>query len=97
MTLIIAHQRALQRRIEIETPGSPFLGCCPVTERRHRVVLVDTEMGENQLRSWLRDQSIRNTSAVEVFTLRGQVSSFDLTNERIRAASNITSARCYSI
>lgn len=64
--------------------GDPFLGRFqPATG--HRVALIDDEISERMLRSWLRDQQIRNTSAVvDVASLRGRVSSFNLLNDRCR-------------
>ncbi|WGI34576.1 AAA family ATPase [Mycolicibacterium aubagnense] len=65
--------------------GDPFLGrfdTAPVD----KVVLIDTELDRRNLRRWLRDQRIQNTAAVAVLSLRGAVSTFDITDPAIRAA-----------
>lgn len=49
-----------------------------------RVVLIDDEMGERQLRLWLRKQGIRNTEAVDVVELQGSLSSFDVLTPEVR-------------
>lgn len=55
------------------------------TETVRRVVLLDDEMSPNMIRSWLRDQAITNTDAVDVVSLRGRLSTFDLLNPLIRS------------
>lgn len=61
--------------------GDPFLDTFPVHKRAKRLVLIDNELSENMVRSWLSDQGIKNTDAVvDVICLRGEVSSFDLLN-----------------
>jgi hypothetical protein len=76
--------------------GDPFLGCFTVTPVEGRVVLVDDELDERTLRRWLREQGIHNLDRFEVISLRGRVSTFDLTNETIRAewAHNLRAADC---
>ena len=50
-----------------------------------QVVLIDTEMSENMLRHWVRDQNIDNTAAVvDLCVLRGKVSAFNLLSDRCR-------------
>lgn len=56
--------------------GTPFLGRFTTTTAR--VAIVDDEMDTRQLRRQLRDQGIRNTTAITIFSLRGRVSAFDL-------------------
>lgn len=64
--------------------GDQFLGrWTPRTV--DRLVLIDTELDERMLRSWLRDQGIRNTDAVNVICMRGRLVTFNLTDDRIRA------------
>jgi 5S rRNA maturation endonuclease (ribonuclease M5) len=64
-----------------------FLGQFAVATPARRLVLIDDELSENQIRRWLREQGIANTAAVvDVVALRGRVGSFDLTDDRTRAA-----------
>ncbi|BBX63033.1 hypothetical protein MSAS_22070 [Mycobacterium saskatchewanense] len=64
--------------------GDPFLGRFEPASG-HRIALIDDELSERMLRSWLRDQQIRNTSAVvDVASLRGRISAFNLLNDRCR-------------
>lgn len=46
--------------------------------RQARVVLLDTEMDERQMRRWLRQQDIENKRNVTVKPLRGAVSTFNI-------------------
>ena len=64
--------------------GEDFLGRFP-TEPVGRIVLVDDEMSEGQLRSWLRDHGIRNTDAIDVVLLRGSLSSFNILDAETRS------------
>lgn len=70
--------------------GDPFLDRFTVTPTRlHRyfengVLLIDTEMTPAQLGRWLDDQNIRNRDLVEVLTLRGQLSQFNVLDPDIR-------------
>jgi hypothetical protein len=67
--------------------GEPFLGHFAVNTPASAVVLIDDEMSENTLRSWLRAQNIHNTNAVaDVITLRGNVAAFNLLDEHCLAA-----------
>src|SRR6476620_9729240 len=51
--------------------GDPFLGRFTVHQPAEHLVLIDNEMGRNMVRSWLREQKIRNTTAVaDVINLR---------------------------
>ena len=50
-----------------------------------KVVLIDTELDRRTLRRWLRAQGIRNAAAVTVVSLRGAVSSFDITDPTTRS------------
>lgn len=50
-----------------------------------KVVLIDTELDRRTLRRWLRAQGIRNAAAVTVVSLRGAVSSFDITDPATRS------------
>lgn len=65
--------------------GRPFLGVFPVQPvtgehegRIGSVVLIDNELDPRTLKRWLRDQGIRNTHLVEVISLRGSLSTFNL-------------------
>jgi hypothetical protein len=64
--------------------GDAFLGRW-APHRIERLVLMDTELDERMLRSWLRDQNIRNTNAINVISMRGRLSTFNLTDDTIRA------------
>lgn len=50
-----------------------------------RVILIDNELDENMLRRWLRDQGIRNEGAVELVSLRGKLSAFNIIDPAVRA------------
>jgi bifunctional DNA primase/polymerase-like protein/AAA domain-containing protein len=66
--------------------GDPFLGRFEVNIGARHIVLIDTELSENMLRRWLRDQKITNTTAVaDVVALRGKVASFNLLDDRCRS------------
>lgn len=64
--------------------GDLFLGRFAVQPVR-RVVLIDDEMSEQQLRSWLRAQDVQNPEVVEVVLLRGRASTFDILNADVRS------------
>lgn len=65
--------------------GEPFLGAFN-TRPGHRIGLIDNELSRNTARLWLRDQRIRNTSAVaDVVMLRGNVAAFNLLDDEVRA------------
>jgi hypothetical protein len=59
--------------------GEPFLGVATVRPISG-VVVLDFEMSEGQIESWLRDQRIKNTDQVHLVSLRGAASSFDILN-----------------
>lgn len=63
--------------------GDEFLGKYAV-EPVERVVLLDDEMSRGQVRRWLSDQSIRKTDKVDVVTLRGALSSFNILDPATR-------------
>lgn len=66
--------------------GDPFLGTFPVNKTARRLVLIDNELSPDMVRSWLIEQGIRNTDAVaDVICLRGEVSSFDILNDKRRS------------
>lgn len=64
--------------------GDAFLGQFKV-EQVDRVVLLDNELSPGMVRRWLRDQGIVNTDAVDVFAMRGRLSSFDILDPATRA------------
>ncbi|UKA65438.1 AAA family ATPase [Arthrobacter sp. FW306-05-C] len=74
--------------------GDPFLDKFPVqpvtgeTEdgRPGTVVLIDNELDPRTLKRWLRDQGIKNTHLVEVVSLRGNLSTFNLIDPDTRKA-----------
>lgn len=64
--------------------GVPFLDAFEVEAVTGTVVIIDTEMSERQLQTWLRDQGIQNTERVVVFPMRGRVSALDIMTEETR-------------
>lgn len=64
--------------------GDPFLETFEVHQTTP-VTLIDNELDERMLRSWLRAQGIQNTDAVRLVSLRGSVGSFDLLDGSVRA------------
>lgn len=73
--------------------GAGFLGRFEV-RRAKRIVLIDDELDPRMLRSWLRDHGIEKTKRIDIVSLRGRVSSFDIltTEGRRRWAAHI--GRC---
>ncbi|HUR74428.1 MAG TPA: AAA family ATPase [Sporichthya sp.] len=65
--------------------GEKFLDSFTVNPPRGRIVLIDNELDERMMRSWLRDQRIVNTNRVAVLPLRGKVGSFDILDPDTRA------------
>lgn len=65
--------------------GDPFLGGFEPEQPDGRIVLFDDELDERMLRRWLREQGITNTERIQVVSLRGRVSSFDVLDERTRS------------
>lgn len=63
--------------------GDPFLGAYE-TERADRVILLDNELSPNMVRLWLREQGVRKTDAVDVISLRGKLSSFNILDPEVR-------------
>lgn len=75
----------LQNLVRSLADGDPFLDHFPVAEPKHHIVLIDDELPENTMRSWLRAQAIHNKDGVaDVVALRGKVGTFDLLNDRCR-------------
>lgn len=64
----------------------PLLGQFDINAQSRRLVLLDDELSEDMLRRWLRAQQIRNTDAVTTVSLRGRISTFNLLDDRTRAA-----------
>jgi len=65
--------------------GDPLMGRFCVNGQARRVVVVDTELSENMVRRWFRDQGIVNTDRVDVLALRGRVGAFNVLDPRRRA------------
>ncbi|WP_150237110.1 AAA family ATPase [Nocardiopsis quinghaiensis] len=65
--------------------GTPFLDKYHVRQPSGRVVLLDVELSERMARRWLRDQGIKNPQNAAIVSLRGRVSSFDVTDADTRA------------
>lgn len=66
--------------------GDPFLGTYPVAPPDGKVVLIDDELHETTLRRWLRDQNIDNTGQVDLVSMRGRLSTFDILDPTVRTA-----------
>ncbi|HTW15143.1 MAG TPA: AAA family ATPase [Nocardioides sp.] len=49
-----------------------------------RVVLIDDELDDRNLQSWLTDQGIRNQAAVRLVALRGLLETFDIRDPDVR-------------
>lgn len=64
--------------------GDSFLGQFQ-PEQAMRLVLIDDELDARMLRRWLRDQGIANTNRIELVTLRGRLSTFNIMEEETRA------------
>jgi hypothetical protein len=64
---------------------TPFLDHFTVNTPVERLAVIDDELDEDMLRQWMRDQNIRNTSAIaEVIPLRGNVASFNILDDHTR-------------
>lgn len=64
----------------------PFLDRFDIHRPPRRIALIDTELDDDTLRRWLRDQNITNrTAVVDVIGLRGKVAALDLIDDRCRA------------
>lgn len=71
--------------IRVLADGGRFLGLYPVEQVDDgRVAVLDFEMPPNKLQEWWRDQRIRNTDRVVVWSLRGRARLFDPRDERSR-------------
>ncbi|QBJ94750.1 AAA family ATPase [Rhodococcus sp. ABRD24] len=64
--------------------GGQFLGRFQ-TEQVRRVTLIDNELDPRMLKRWLRDHGIHATERVQVVTLRGHISSFNILEPQTRA------------
>jgi len=65
--------------------SQPFLDRFEVRRPPQRIVLIDTELDEDTLRRWLREQNIANQAAVvDVVGLRGKVAALNLIDDRTR-------------
>lgn len=64
--------------------GDPWLGRFEVAAVG-RVVILDFEMGENQLAAWLAAQGIENDDRITVIPMRGKASTFDVLDETTRS------------
>lgn len=65
--------------------GDLFLGAFPTVPVSRKVVMLDNELDERNLRRWLRDQGIRNVEKVVVVPMRGKVGTFDLLDPAVRS------------
>ena len=64
--------------------GVPFLGQYEVVQAQ-RVTLIDNELSEALNKRWLRDQGIKNADRLQVFPIRGRVSSFNIIDPTVRS------------
>ncbi|ORM37953.1 AAA family ATPase [Williamsia sp. 1135] len=64
--------------------GDPFLGEYDVELPDGKVTVIDDELSRPQHRRWLSDQGIVNTDRLNVVTLRGHVSRFNILDARVR-------------
>ena len=64
--------------------GDPFLDQFAVAPA-NRIILEDNELSPGQLRRWLRDQGVINTDAVDVLSLRGRLSTFNIVDPVVRS------------
>lgn len=63
----------------------PWLDIAPVTPAlTGHVTILDFEMSERQIDSWLRDQGIENDDRVVVIPLRGKATTFDILDDSTR-------------
>jgi hypothetical protein len=62
--------------------GDPFLGADVIPAGR--VVLLDDELDSRMLRRWLRDHGIANGEAVDLVTMRGRLSTFNILDPATR-------------
>lgn len=67
--------------------AEPFLGRLAVTplEPGRSVVHFDNELGEDNMRRWLRDQQIQGTDRVFVADMRGKLATFNILNPEVRS------------
>lgn len=65
--------------------GDPFLGVAAVEPIEGRVAILDFEMSERQVEDWLADQRIEHPDRLILVALRGAASTFDITDEHVRA------------
>jgi hypothetical protein len=87
--LLAAQQKAgktsmVANLIRTLADGGSFLDAFPV-EPVERLTLIDNELDERMLRRWLRDQGIVNTDRVQIISLKGKISTFDIQNDASRA------------
>lgn len=64
--------------------GDLFLGRYH-TAAVDRIILIDTELDENMLRRWLRDQNIRSPDKIATISMRGRLSTFGIIDDHTRA------------
>lgn len=75
----------IQNLIRSLADGDRFLGRFAIPQPCNRIAVIDTEMTSNQLTDWSRGQNIQNVAAVDIWTLRGSVGTFDLLDTGCRA------------
>ena len=63
--------------------NEPFLGQFSTAPVR-RILLLDNELSESMLRRWLRDQNITATGKVDLVSLRGRLSTFNILDAATR-------------
>lgn len=65
--------------------GDKFLDRYSVATHPQMTVIVDLEMSSRKLRTWTRDQQIRNTDRFSIEALRGSVSTFNIFDDKVRS------------
>lgn len=64
--------------------GTLFLGKYPVEPVEFGVTIFDNEMDHRQIRAWYRDAGIKNTHLVNIVSLRGRTTAFDILDPKKR-------------
>jgi hypothetical protein len=87
--LLAAQQKAgktsmMANLIRALADGGSFLGKFLVAPLA-RLTLIDNELDERMLRRWLREQGVHHDERVQIISLKGNISTFDIHNDHTRA------------
>jgi hypothetical protein len=66
--------------------GEPLLERYAVAPVTGAVLVLDTEMASSQSDDWYRSQQIEHDDCIVVMAMKGRMSSFDITNPKVRSA-----------